>query len=360
MNPDLIPAPDVLGLPAPAPLLLALMALTLAIHWLFIGAAVGSTGMVLLCSLRRSQAAAGAAGALLTFLPFLLSMGVTMGIAPLLFVQVMYGNFFYSANVLLAWPWLGIVPLVIANLYLFYVARSRLKAGKGLGPGLPGVMLVVFVMLAGVLAANGTLTQCPWAWQAFWARKGMSLFTGDMMGVRLTFALTGFLTFGAYLAAVLARAGLLRGVEDSHSLARRCLTLAIAASIGQILAGALVLRAVPAEHHIDIAGGGWVSIFTFAGGAAVVLMPVLLLVARRKGRWPLLILPGVAAFVGAIGIAVARDLLRQAYLAQYFSLAAVPVNPQWGAFAFFALFLVLGLAAVVVLLKLATSKSLSR
>ncbi len=355
MNPNLIPAPDVLGLPSPAPLLLALMAVTLAIHWLFIGASVGSTAMVLLCSLRRNQAAAGAAQALLTFLPFLLSMGVTMGIAPLLFVQVLYGNYFYSSNVLLAWPWLSIVPLVIGNLYLFYAARARLKAGKNLGLALPSVMAAVFVVLAAALAGNSTLTQCPWAWQSMYAHNGMRLFLGDMTGVRLAFALTGFVTFGAYVAAVLARAGLLRGVEDSYGFARRSLALAIAAAIGQIIAGAALLRAVPVEHREGIASH-WTSIFTFAGGAAVVVMPLLLLAARRKGRWPLLIAPGVVALVGAIGIAAARDLLRRAYLADYFSVKTIPVHPQWGGFVFFAVFVVLGLAAVVVLLKLAASR----
>ena len=120
MNHGLIPSPDLLGYPATPGSMLLLLSLTLAAHWMFIGGAVGATFVVLVNSLRAKDATRRAVTrTLLVFLPFLLSMGVTLGIAPLLFVQVLYGNFFYSANVLIAGWWLLVVPLVIANLYLF-------------------------------------------------------------------------------------------------------------------------------------------------------------------------------------------------------------------------------------------------
>ncbi len=356
MNPELIPSPDVLGFPAPPLAILVLMIATLAVHWLFIGATVGGAAMVLISSHRRDEASARASHAVLVFLPFLLSMGVTMGIAPLLFVQVLYGNLFYSANVLLAAAWLGVVPLVIANLYLFYIARNRIKSGKGLRPVLPGVMMAIFVVLATVLVSNSSLLQNPPAWQAAYAGKGLALFMGDLVPHRLVFALLGFLAFGAYVVAVLAHAGQLRGVDHGGAILRRGLAVAIAAAIAQAVAGAVLLAAVPMPHKHALFAGQVVPLFTYAAGAAVLIMPVLLVAARRRPTWPRMIAPGVVALIGAIGIAVGRDQLRQSYVEKYFNLNDVAVHPQWGAVAFFAVFLLLGLAAIVAMLKLAKAK----
>ena len=42
-----------------------------------------------------------------------ISGAITLGIAPLLFVQVVLGRFFYSATILLGWVWLGMLLLLI-------------------------------------------------------------------------------------------------------------------------------------------------------------------------------------------------------------------------------------------------------
>ena len=63
--------------------------------------------------------------------------------APLLFVQVLYGRLFLTSSVLMAWWWLAVVPLVILAYSGAYLLAFR---GKALGPrakavaaGLPGV-----------------------------------------------------------------------------------------------------------------------------------------------------------------------------------------------------------------------------
>ena len=38
-----------------------------------------------------------------------ISFAITFGIAPLLFIQVLFGRFFYTATVLVAWAWLGML-----------------------------------------------------------------------------------------------------------------------------------------------------------------------------------------------------------------------------------------------------------
>jgi len=46
-------------------------------------------------------------------IPSTFALGVTFGIAPLLFVQVLYGNLIYSSSILMGVFWLLIIPFII-------------------------------------------------------------------------------------------------------------------------------------------------------------------------------------------------------------------------------------------------------
>lgn len=59
------------------------------------------------------------------WLPFLLSAAITAGVAPLLFIQVVYQRHFYTANLLLSWRWMVVVPVLIAAFYLLYLLKSK-------------------------------------------------------------------------------------------------------------------------------------------------------------------------------------------------------------------------------------------
>lgn len=56
--------------------------------------------------------------------PFMLSGAITAGIAPLLFIQILYRKSFYTANLLLGWRWMLIIPVLIIAFYLLYLLKS--------------------------------------------------------------------------------------------------------------------------------------------------------------------------------------------------------------------------------------------
>lgn len=58
------------------------------------------------------------------WLPFVLSAAITAGVAPLLFVQIIYDPHFYTANLLLGWRWMVVIPVLTAAFYLLYVIKS--------------------------------------------------------------------------------------------------------------------------------------------------------------------------------------------------------------------------------------------
>lgn len=65
------------------------------------------------------------AATLRDWMPFVLSATVTAGVAPLLFVQLLYPKHFYTSNLLLSWRWMVLIPVLIAAFYLLYLLKSK-------------------------------------------------------------------------------------------------------------------------------------------------------------------------------------------------------------------------------------------
>lgn len=59
------------------------------------------------------------------WMPFALSGAITAGVAPLLFVQILYRQQFYTGNLLLGWRWMVVIPVLVTAFYLLYVLKSR-------------------------------------------------------------------------------------------------------------------------------------------------------------------------------------------------------------------------------------------
>ena len=124
-------APFPSGLPFPTAAYLVLYLVTLWVHIAFMnyvlaGSATLAAGLVVggraskehpICALLRD------------WMPFMLSAAITAGIAPLLFLQVLYKEQFYTANLLLFFRWMAILPALILGFYLGYL----LKKGPGRG-----------------------------------------------------------------------------------------------------------------------------------------------------------------------------------------------------------------------------------
>jgi hypothetical protein len=101
---------------------LALYLVTFALHAIFVSYVAAGTGYALVAALRRSPdpIAAGARD----WLPFMLGAGITAGIGPLLFVQLLYQRRFYTANLLMGPRWGAVVPALIIGFYALYVAKG--------------------------------------------------------------------------------------------------------------------------------------------------------------------------------------------------------------------------------------------
>lgn len=119
-----------LGFPASTAWYLMLLVVTFALHQAFVHYVVAGSLYVTWATIfpgrqEQPRAAQPLAATLRDWLPFGLGAAITAGVAPLLFVQIVYPREFYTANLLLAWRWLMVIPVLGVAFYLLYLLKSE-------------------------------------------------------------------------------------------------------------------------------------------------------------------------------------------------------------------------------------------
>ena len=358
-NTNLVPSYDMLGLPAPAWVIQLLMALTLALHWSFLAMTAGGVVALIFSWNRGSDTSVTKMRTSLgVFLPFSLGMAMTLGIAPLLFVQTLYGNLFYAANIMMAYVWLGLLVFMIVNLYLLFLGWSRLKRGLSVRP----TSIVVLILMAAsalILSAMATLTQNPQDWDQFRACGGGVPYLADATFLpRWLLALCALLAGGSLFAAIYERSYLSAGKEEKPQRISKLLLVSGLAVIGILLCGFWGSRVLPQQTRDALFGGGE-SVFAYA---ALVLFHVTMVVAFAAGRRASpgkMIVAAVAFFLALFSTAALRDTLRRIALADYHSPSNMTVHAQWSSFVLFAVIFVLGLGVVAYVVSIAYRQKLS-
>lgn len=305
-----------------------------------------------------------AAAVLRDWMPLALSVAITMGVAPLLFIQILYKQPFYTANLLLFHRWMAILPVLIAAFYLLYVQKS-----KRLMRGRPLLRLAVST---GVLACFAFVA---WSWtenhllstrgQAVWVAQYASggLFYGDpeLPPRLLLWYLGAFPTLAAVVAWQLwlarsdANVGAASQAADGGRLQDRPLATA---ALTTLAAAGLAAAAYGLSLPTDVRGAvfsratGWLVL----AGAGAGLQAYGWWRLRRAGsvaaRGLALVSAGVLATTG--GMTVVREARRLAAIDIsnfYADHAQASSVGGLGVFLFFAAVNILLIAGVVVLVR---------
>lgn len=121
------------GFPAPTAFYLTLFVLTFALsqalmHYVLAGSLYVAWAMAWPGKGSVTRDKQPLAATLRDWMPFLLSAAITAGVAPLLFIQIVYQRQFYTANLLLWWRWMLVIPALITAFYLLYLIKSSIMA----------------------------------------------------------------------------------------------------------------------------------------------------------------------------------------------------------------------------------------
>jgi len=194
--------PDPIPLPAPVWIFKVLHCTVLSLHfvtvqwmlgWLLIGLVWNFFGRA-----RQNAPMIAGSGRIVGTLPILMTYLINFGIPPLLFAQVLYGNFLYTSSVLIGAWWMSVIALVILTYSALYAGSLRAEKTRGWwGFGL--VALLLAVSIAKIYSTNMTLMLRPEAWvEMFRANAhGTGLPPADPTTTpRWLFMLAGGLTVG--------------------------------------------------------------------------------------------------------------------------------------------------------------------
>ena len=354
-----IPPPDPLGYPLPPVMIQVLAWLTLALHFLAVNFTLGGLLLLLWIRIRNRDELEPARKFLTTALPLGFSYLVTLGIPPLLFVQVLYGQMFYSSSVVIGAWWILVIPLLISAYGLLYLHKLKENAR-------PRVKIIhlasaaVAMLLVGFIYVNNlTLAQTPNRWMEIYAANpaGSSLNLGEaILFPRYLLFMSPTLVVGG-LALILAGAYMKNG-GPSLKLGFRAY---VAGRVIMAAAGAWLIAALPERIRNLVFEGGAPTAHLAAGFGLALVAAGLAAAAFKKKSLRLGVVSAVVMLVEALTFVGLRDQVRIAYLADYFKMDKVPVHGQWGMFSLFAVTMVSGLAFIIVLtVKVASNAAAAR
>ncbi len=331
-----IPSPDLLPLPAPAWLLVGLSVFTLLLHLLAMNLTLGASLVAVWATWRRNESLARL---VLNTLPVSTAMTITSGVAPLLFVQLLYGQFFYAASILMAVPWMLVVLLLMLAYYGFYF--NYFKSAPLTACNVAVALGSAFAVLAiGFIYVNNfTLMLTPERWPTLIngaSTRGTALNTGEptLLPRYLHVVTAALAVTGLYLA--------LRGQLRCGAF------LFGGATLINIGFGLWFLFALPESIRNLFLGGNAAQTGHLWGGVglAIAALMLMMLAVNATRPKPLLIAAALVLVLVVDLMATVRHFVREAYLTPHFDVWTAPVRPMWDVFALFAVTLVVGLGVV--------------
>ena len=363
MTPEMLYAlRDQAGVPSHPLVFLVLGVLTFALHIAAVQVMLGAASLTLRGAFSASTHWRRLASAMLVTAKIAVSVAIVIGVAPLLFVQVVYDPFWYTSNVLSAWWVIGFIVLLIAGyiaMYIFYWKNHDIVADGGRG-GIWMLLSLALLLAVGFIVHSLTNQMLfPEQWMAWYAPEGVVNPDGHSLHywnlprflffIALSAPVTGAWLYGyrRYLQganeAVTAYLGWVRG------LAQR---LMLVGGVVSVLTGAVWMITLP-EKMAWFATSVWM-LMALVALLAVVALPLVLRDRIDRGVWGYGIFG--AGAVGLIVVGAAREMLRFVTLLGSHGYDAMDyrINMDWYSTSlFFVTFGVVGGATLAYLLTVA-------
>ena len=349
---NIVPTPD--PLPVASGWFFFLLHLTYYLHLLGVGIMFGTAVSMALGYVKGKNDPKWKpfADRMAKILPFTIAFAVNLGVAPLLFLQVLYGNFFYSASILVGIPWLLVFVFLIVAYYSAYwlVFKKETKVkNKTL---LSVIISVILAWIAFMLVNVNTLMMVPAKWKTYFANKnGFNLNLSETtLFPRYIFYLFLFITIGGAFIALFYKIKNKReesgtGFNFGSILSGNCAVLSA-------LAFALYLLTLPGEIKGIFLGGNipWTLLtLVFVLGLIVIAY----LNFKRKTSFSTLLL-----VLDLIVFVFIRQHIRYLYMNPFAGkFSTVSPNTQYGVMALFFIVLAAGLGLIAwLLIKVAKEK----
>ncbi len=331
---SLIPAVD--PIPVPQIWFDILLVTMFTIHILFMNTAVG-TAMIALAS-RGKQPARD----LSRQIPAILALTINFGVAPFLFLQVVYGHFNYVSSVLMGGLWLSVIGILLLAYYGLYIYDFKFNKLGNAGWFILLAALVLMLWVGFMFSNNMTLMLNLAAWPTYFTSNGAFLNLSDntLIPRYLHHILAAPAVGGLYLALL----GKQRNNDAYVTLGMRWF---IRATVLNMAIGIWFLMSLPTETMLAFMGGNALG----TGALLASLIGTALLLWAGMNNKP--VAATVWTVVTVALMAVCRYVIRSIALSPYFETTPLPVTYDYDSLGLFLFFLVAGGAIIFYMIKLA-------
>ncbi|MDE2492217.1 MAG: hypothetical protein KGM24_15320 [Elusimicrobia bacterium] len=327
--------------------------LTFALHILLVNVSLGAVALAVYGRLKGGARWERLSGAMAKAGTAAVSGAIVVGVAPLLFVQVLYDPFWYASNVLSAAWVIGFVFVMMlgyGSLYVFYFGKTKSSSAWGV------LSFSCFLLAGAIMHVLNYQMLLPERWAGWYEKLGGAVVSGTTLHA---FSLPRFLHFivpsfavGGVFLLLYSWYFAARPDFDADYLgwtARLGARLAFWATAAEALVGVWWLVAIPKDLHFTSD-----PVFLLAAALGVVLLALLWRLSRdpRPQRLALHAAGGVFAVV--LAMAAAREVLRRLYVGRFgYTVREHPVHLDLGSTALFLGTFVLGVSVLSWLLAVA-------
>lgn len=353
---------DPAGLPSHPVIFLVLGVLTFALHIAAVQLMLGASGLTLWGALSRDSNRRQLADTMLGVAKVMLSVAIVIGVAPLLFVQVIYDPFWYASNVLSAWwviGFIGILTLGYLLMYVFYWLNDDLPNQPTKCPGSMLASIGLLLVVGFIMHALTSQMLEPQNWVNWYAPEGQLDTSGSQIHAFNLWRFAFFISLSAPVtgAFLIAMRRYLRVRSDaSHAyldwVGALGMKWIVIGGVLSVVLAALWLVDLP-EAQADFATSPWVMV-SLASLLGFVAYALWVWTGKRDSMHGYMVLPVGA--VALIVVATAREALRWSVLVGQFGFDVMgyPTNIDWySTLLFFITFAVLGGGVLAYLLTVA-------
>lgn len=352
---SIVPQIDPIAVPAPIWLIKFLLTFTFILHLLAMNFVLGGGVIAAVSEIKGRKSGLQhhfyLSRGLSKSLPIAMAFTINLGVPPLLFLQVLYGHFFYTSSIIMAWPWLSVIALVIIAYFGYYLYNFRFEKLTGARFWTVGGAALLLTVVAFLYTNNMTLMLTPETWKEVYVGSagGAFLNLGELMLMpRFLHFFIAVLAVGGLIVILYGMAKQKTEPEFASWAMKHGTWWFLIPTITQFVIGIIFLITLPRDIMLLLMGGSITGtvFFLIAIMGAIASVMIFLMSLQREEPKPLLY-PGFAVvLLTIISMVIVRDVVRSGYIADYFALDQLQVDPQTGIILLFFLLFISGLGLV--------------
>jgi hypothetical protein len=348
-----IPQLDPLPLPAPPWLLWALLMLTFFLHVLPMNFVLGGSLVAMVSRFNREDDNHRRLGHWMgKLIPTIVAAAITFGVAPLLFVQTLYGRLLFSGSILMAWFWFAVIPMLIFAYYGTYLIAFKEEAlGKAAGL-VSFIVSLLFVGIGFIYSNNMSMMLRPDTFlESYRAEaRGLHLNLADPTLIpRYLHMALGAIAVAGLIVCLYGVANLSKDEEHGRWAIRYGALWFVVPTALNFLAGLWWLGMLPRDVMLRFAGKNVVATASLTVGALLGLGALIMMTLSINAKQPEKLVKGSAWSLALTLVAMifSRDQVRQGMLEMAGFELPTWIEPQWGVIGIFAVLLVAALATTI-------------